>query len=665
VKSINITVTDGDIDAAEKALGLKSFDDQRRKVLKCVDSVDVQACPGSGKTTVVIAKLIILAHRWPERHRGICVLSHTNVARAEIQNRIHGTSAASILGYPHFVGTIQSFVDRFLGTAAAIAKFGKRPIVIDSEWAGRSANRFLADRSYSTAANWLKCRPNSADKIVYGLRFEGPELRVVSDGGNLTADDTKSCKDLSRLKETLAKRGIYGYPDMFALAEWYLGQSPRMKEVLSWRFPFVLLDEMQDTNDKQWRVLSSVFDEQSVTIQRFGDGNQAIFDGSGVGSAVSGFPMTGALPMDTSYRFSNRIALAVRSVCPKPHAELRGNADQPDHNPRLILFSASKVREVIPAYAEWVFSKHGQAAVDDKHGVHVLGRIGKKNDSNTYTLPDYWPTFDGSVQHPNRRLPNLQAYVESARSELDRTKSLGAASHVLLDAMAEALRIQDVVRPNGNAYTANSLLAELRDRSRGEHQVAQTFLMKVCRQLAGLGNDDLANAPAVVRNILAPLLPGGLSKEAAHFLDSTNGDQILLPPGDPTANYGADANIYIYKNGNISLPVRVGTIHAAKGQTHLATLVVETFYKEPDLPKVLPYFIGKTVVDEPDGPRLFPYSVSNDPPGAKDGDLERLKLAYVGITRPKSLLAIAVDSTRITVRRQAFEEHDWDIVELK
>lgn len=44
---------------------------------------------------------------------GICVLSHTNVAVDEIKKRLSGY-ADKLLGYPNYIGTIQSFIDRFV-----------------------------------------------------------------------------------------------------------------------------------------------------------------------------------------------------------------------------------------------------------------------------------------------------------------------------------------------------------------------------------------------------------------------------------------------------------------------------------------------------------------------------------------------------------------------
>ena len=129
-----IEITDEDINWAE--LFLKNgihFDDTRRIVIKSMDSIDIQAFPGSGKTTVLVAKLAILAKKWPHINSGICVLSHTNVAREEIEEKLGNTDTGKrLLTYPHFVGTFQSFFDTFVALPWLRSK-GIQINVIDSE----------------------------------------------------------------------------------------------------------------------------------------------------------------------------------------------------------------------------------------------------------------------------------------------------------------------------------------------------------------------------------------------------------------------------------------------------------------------------------------------------------------------------------------------------
>ena len=82
----------------------------QRDFLGCATSRDVQAAPGSGKTTLLVAKLDLLARAWGSRRQGICVISHTNAAREEVERLLSDhPSGAALLAYPHFVGTVTAF----------------------------------------------------------------------------------------------------------------------------------------------------------------------------------------------------------------------------------------------------------------------------------------------------------------------------------------------------------------------------------------------------------------------------------------------------------------------------------------------------------------------------------------------------------------------------
>lgn len=92
-----------------------AFDGERKEALKNLSTVDIQACPGSGKTTLLVAKLAILAKYWTNNKQGICILSHTNAARKEIEDKLGNTDLGKkLLSHPHFIGTIHGFLINIL-----------------------------------------------------------------------------------------------------------------------------------------------------------------------------------------------------------------------------------------------------------------------------------------------------------------------------------------------------------------------------------------------------------------------------------------------------------------------------------------------------------------------------------------------------------------------
>lgn len=127
-------ITDLEIEEAEKILLPNGchFAEDARDVIRCWESTDVSACPGSGKTTVLLAKLKLIADRMSlDNGAGICVLSHTNVAVNEIKSKL-STYADKLLNYPNFIGTIQAFIDRFL-TFPYVKTITKAPAYVVDE----------------------------------------------------------------------------------------------------------------------------------------------------------------------------------------------------------------------------------------------------------------------------------------------------------------------------------------------------------------------------------------------------------------------------------------------------------------------------------------------------------------------------------------------------
>ena len=107
-----------DIARIAKAEQLILQDEIRISILEAMTSIDVQACPGSGKTTLIATKLILLAKKWQYPHQGICVLSHTNVAKDEIIGRLKRSNtneAIRLLAYWLILISLGQFRNLYTG----------------------------------------------------------------------------------------------------------------------------------------------------------------------------------------------------------------------------------------------------------------------------------------------------------------------------------------------------------------------------------------------------------------------------------------------------------------------------------------------------------------------------------------------------------------------
>lgn len=91
----------------------------------------VEACPGSGKTQTIIARLARIKNLLPPR-KGVAILSFTNSAVDEFIRRSSDAGLGSILRFPSFIGTFDSFVRQFLVLPSGIDGVDEQPIIVDS-----------------------------------------------------------------------------------------------------------------------------------------------------------------------------------------------------------------------------------------------------------------------------------------------------------------------------------------------------------------------------------------------------------------------------------------------------------------------------------------------------------------------------------------------------
>ncbi len=255
------------------------FDKEQKVVIKCFETKDILACPGSGKTKALIAKLLILSRQMPlENNRGICVLTHTNVAINEIKSHAYFASK-KLSNYPNHFGTIQSFVDKYLAIPTYINQFNRRPLFINNEI---YLDRMERTRKYLGRKTNAFCYQSGHKDLPYSLRFEDFSL---DDNGickrlKLDSNDTTQRAHydrLLRLKERILLDGILSYDDAYYIAERHIEKHPNLKNVFAKRFAYVFIDEMQDSSTIQSELMNKIFND-NVVIQKIGDLNQSIFD---------------------------------------------------------------------------------------------------------------------------------------------------------------------------------------------------------------------------------------------------------------------------------------------------------------------------------------------------------------------------------------------------
>lgn len=227
-------------------IGNNHFDQERLKFIRSLDSCDLLAVPGSGKTTALQAKLYCLSKLRPySAINGILVLSHTNAAVDEIKRKL-SKACPSLFEYPNFVGTIQDFVDSFLAIPYYSIRFSNPISRIDTaicreEFLTSFQNKWIRnDNAWSWYKyNGIEQAKNFGIKVTTDGHFipwnyaKQKEFKVASTKtpktwkGSEEKNRQHILKILCELKKRMFDRGVLSYDDCYVLAQIYINRCPR------------------------------------------------------------------------------------------------------------------------------------------------------------------------------------------------------------------------------------------------------------------------------------------------------------------------------------------------------------------------------------------------------------------------------------------------------
>lgn len=626
-------------------LGLTIADENQIQFLKRTDSFDLQAAPGCGKTTLTGLKLCLLASGWNEDQPGVCVLSHTNVAKDQIINILRSDADGQrFLSYPNYIGTIQGFIDTFLAMPHLRSK-GIEVRIVDSDIYERVARSELRKiDAYPTLKGIVRAgRRTDIEPLIHTAQYLWVNGEMVINGfvnGRSTAfpfgSGAASTREFVALKEAVSEKGFFGFLDMYAFASQYLVNNGSIGEALKQRFPFVLIDEMQDTSKIQDELLELVFGEQCV-VQRIGDVNQKIYSDSQTGLEESSFPKPGFDSLPRSNRFGASIALAASPLTHVSPQQIEGNPKQPDTPPILIVFDNKSVETVLQTFAGLVYECFGSEAARMPIKAVCARKTGGANEFPT-KLGSYWPQYQGEAARMSRPTCLIQAVQ---KAQLCPGESWERRASTLMEACCDILSIWGF-RFNGRRATPASLrryLLTLSASVRGN--IRELLLMSLQLNL-----EDQSAWEEYVTSILDALrsifrlvdAPENVLRYCGHQQD------LIVPEAEAAICTKA---VFDFEDSQIT--VELATIHAVKGETHGATLVLESFSHVYDLKEVLPILVNRH------DPQRIIRTASIGP---------AIRTTFVAMTRPRYLLAFAVLKSHIEPCMPSFRELGWTVIDV-
>lgn len=650
-------ITDDDIAWVVQVLGLPedAFSPEkdggaRERILKSLgETLDVSACPGSGKTTLLVAKLAILARNWPYRRQGMCILSHTNVAKEEIEKRLGGTEVGrALLSYPHYIGTIHGFVNEFMALPWLRSK-GYPIKAVDDDIVKRHRISCLNWKDHSDLKKWLNSKVKSSkwdvkiSDIIDPWTISSPTFNVVDKSGMpIFKNSVKSNDQLKNLVERVVASGYHRYDEMFMWANDLIDSLPTVKQYIRGRFPLVFFDEVQDNSEAQSSILHRIFMEGDGAScrMRFGDSDQEIFNSAVEvnGAKTDKFPSDRIkYDLPNSHRFGQSIAnlaspLSVGKMSLAGQGPLYGASKEAAH--AIFLIDEDSAEAVLKAYGQYLLSVFDEEQeLLDRLTFTAVGAVHRNKKGaekhKPHNLSHYYTKYDPDIVSNDPEPKTFLQYVnaghrlgEKFATEGTGGESLTTVERITIGIINFAKEISSQFDPRPRKRNHRFILESLKDdRTNYDKYLKLIVYLAVDRNFPS--EADWCNTWKDIVIDVVTSLSGVVPQSDHSFLD------YQLSEDFSSNHINTRNNTYTVENDGRKVNIKLGSIHSVKGETHTATLVLDTFNKSHHLKMI------------------FPWIKCKPKNKISDSDAKRLKLHYVAMTRPSHLLCLAMKRSYI------------------
>ena len=255
-------------------------DQQRQSVEKGDGIFIVQAGPGTGKTKTLTCRIVYLLTQKKIRPEAILALTFTKRAAGQMRERLKVLLKSDLPLLA--IHTFHSFA------YSRLTQYDSCPqIISDREQAGL-IKKIIGKYSFRKFKLLLTRYKNGIGKVSLGQR-----------------------KLIDRYSAELKKINKVDFDDLLLSLYRLLKNNKKIRDGLKSQYQYILIDEFQDTNDLQYRILKLILNDKQ-NLFAIGDKNQSIFSFRGANPAVfdqlcRDFPGSSAVVLSTNYRSSPKI----------------------------------------------------------------------------------------------------------------------------------------------------------------------------------------------------------------------------------------------------------------------------------------------------------------------------------------------------------------------
>jgi DNA helicase-2/ATP-dependent DNA helicase PcrA len=287
--------------------------------LKAVETssqyVRVIAGAGSGKTRVLtyrISYLISDRHVEPSR---ILAIAFTNKVANEMNSRA-GKLVNELLGYTPFlhISTFHSFCARFLRSECGCLGYPSGFTIYDEDDSNRLIKSVAESLGYRKGDDMVK----QAKRYISEQKLKGLYPDDIS-ANKIAYRDQKECYKFYQQYEIKKTLGFaFDFDDLLLKTIEVLEDYPDVRAKWQGRFDHILIDEFQDTNDIQYKLMR-LLARPETSIYVVGDPDQTIYTWRGANQGIilgfeKTYPNVETIILNQNYRSTKTVLGAANKL---------------------------------------------------------------------------------------------------------------------------------------------------------------------------------------------------------------------------------------------------------------------------------------------------------------------------------------------------------------
>lgn len=286
-------------------------DRQKEAVLWGDGPLLILAGAGSGKTSVLTARVAYLIKERGVNPKNIVAITFTNKAAKEMKERI--IKQVGSIGYDIQISTFHSFGLRIIKENYERLGYDKNFTILDSDDSLTVIKKVLKELNVDTS----RCNPKFIKNRISSCKNE---MVTPDKYKNFVNDEISDItyKTYKKYQETLLRNNSLDFDDLLVKPIELFNNHPEVLEQYQELFKYVFIDEYQDTNEAQY-LLSKMISAKYKNICVVGDDAQSIYSWRGANfknilNFEKDYKDAKVILLEQNYRSTKTILNAANSV---------------------------------------------------------------------------------------------------------------------------------------------------------------------------------------------------------------------------------------------------------------------------------------------------------------------------------------------------------------